>query len=1323
MFSAFTASAARITAADAECAARSFASEGRHLGVRLGLSPSSVRGSFAADGSGFYAVRMAGGGTVFLSGDDELEPVIAYTSADVDWDSLDPASPLRVLLERDVRVRRGTSAAKAKWRRLFSNGDAPYPSLLSLAAPSAASFVEPGDVRVPALVETRWNQTTDRSGSGCFNLYTPEHSFCGCVATAMAQIMRRHRWPDATHAVATKGFQCYYNDSGKVLYTQGGTYDWDRMPTDADGDRIGTDEQRRAIGRLASDAGISVRMYYTTAASSTFAILAANAFMDTWNFGQANYLNDGDGYLNGASSAANRRSVLTKALFANFDVGCPVMLGIGGVQNGVEIGHSVVADGYGYDGDVDYVHLNLGWSGSGDLWYNLPEFRAVGCDFNDVDDFVYNIFPTNGTDTAAFSGRVVDQDGKAVAGASVKVCVHGSTTPAATLTSSDTGVYGAILACGSYGKCYDVTAVSPDLSATGSVLNVKLVAPKTSGVNYSVRFTTASAASLVKCSRNVYSWGEIGNSWGNDIVLRFNERHSPTNFYVSASSGVDAPDRGTSAAPYATIQYAVTNGQLLVAGDVINVLPGVYYGCVETPETPVSIVSTDGPEVTLIDGEGRDCCYFGAANPANLLAGFTLTNGAYYGGLFVGTATNCVIVGCKCSASNAGYGGGAYAATLYGCVLHNNEAYYGGGAAQSTLVNCTVYDNWAYYAGGGIDCNCVATNSIVWRNWATDDDVIENWELYKERTRVGYVMHCPSFVYSCTTPDGFADHGGNITNDPLCVSFDVDDWRLRIGSPCAGTALDGLNMGAWQGEPIVGYVISTSVDGRGDVSPRSQFVLEGGDAVFAAEGDHPFLGFATNGVFASSDRTFVWPDVRADGTLAASFGVTNYCLDAVSGDDANDGLTWAAPLRTIFAMTQKAGRGDTARMKPGVYDGCDWCVYGVEVESTDGASATVIDGGGTNRCVYADDMTYRGVTFRNGNARTDYGGGALYGTFVDCVFSNCTAAFGGAAAGSTFTNCLVTGNSAVRYLSGPRYQGGYGGGVYECDLVNSTVVGNTASSYGGGAYLHSLGEARNSIVCGNVCSSGADYGNDVYGNRYWTMSNTIVDVDARFRDAANGDYRILPTSPAFDAGSADFVAVDHDLAGTGRVWGASVDCGCYEYHLPPGVADSDELGIAAALAQTGYRGEFAAGVPVPREYAYLVEWTLGNGLAASDLNASPTGMLSPALGADGLLALAPTDLVIRCFAPVADDWRAPDSAVSPSGCVWKVSVSLPGYDPERIREPLLKAAVGVVGSEEVDGGYSADELGQTVVPTATNVEILATTPSSATNFFIKAFVR
>ena len=66
---------------------------------------------------------------------------------------------------------------------------------LSSQAVSALGSIS--DVRVGPLLTTTWGQTGagGTGGPSCYNYYTPNHYACGCVATAIAQIMYFHRYP------------------------------------------------------------------------------------------------------------------------------------------------------------------------------------------------------------------------------------------------------------------------------------------------------------------------------------------------------------------------------------------------------------------------------------------------------------------------------------------------------------------------------------------------------------------------------------------------------------------------------------------------------------------------------------------------------------------------------------------------------------------------------------------------------------------------------------------------------------------------------------------------------------------------------------------------------------------------------------------------------------------------------------------------------------------------------------------------------------------------------------------------------------------------
>ena len=326
------------------------------------------------------------------------------------------------------------------------------------------------------------------------------------------------------------------------------------------------------------------------------------------------------------------------------------------------------------------------------------------------------------------------------------------------------------------------------------------------------------------------------------------------------------------------------------------------------------------------------------------------------------------------------------------------------------------------------------------------------------------------------------------------------------------------------------------------------------------------------------------------------------------------------------------------------------------------------------------------------------------------------------AADARAENCLVVGNRAEAYRTRWSWGGGAGGGAYNCHLFNCTVAGNSAANLGGGAYLDSGCAAVNTIVATNVCDQGFANGNDIYGMGYYETVCSISDQDAKFVDAANGDWRLSARSPCIDAGSNAFVYVERDLDGTNRIVGARVDLGCYEYcRTVPGwatpavaqdaTAAEEASAVAAAMTATGISPAKANVLSAVSQYAAFSDWAAGHGLRVGDVNASPTAFVSAALDASELLKLSGEDVQVSGFAPTGD------------GTSWKVKVALEAYDPARVNPALLKAAVGIVGAETPSGDYSAAGLNLVVTPAADGIDVNVTPPAGKNTYFMRSVVR
>ena len=405
-------SAATVTADQAKTAVQRWLSDDPALGCPIQGTVGEVRTCTPANGASFHVVKLATGGFVVTSADTRRAPVVAFSSgADLVEDD---ANPLWVLLKRDLAIRtQGESsgggaqlmgaapsevetANEAKWAKLLGGGA----QLMSAQGISSVS-----DVRVAPFVQSKWNQGTVGNGK-CYNYYTPSNYVCGCVATAGAQIMRYFCYPTAAMPQFTNP-NCAVNGTATTLTTKGGTYDWGQMPLVPDSSMTGA--QRKAIGKLTSDVGICCNMDYASDGSSAGGYMLAYALTTYFGYSSAQ-LAQWNQNTDKSGSEYTRN-----ALLSNFDAGLPVALSL----NGVDGGHEVVGDGYGYSDGTLYIHFNMGWEGFDDAWYAPPAMSTTQYDFSILNGFVYNISPNLPGNIVIYSGRVLDANGVPVEGATV----------------------------------------------------------------------------------------------------------------------------------------------------------------------------------------------------------------------------------------------------------------------------------------------------------------------------------------------------------------------------------------------------------------------------------------------------------------------------------------------------------------------------------------------------------------------------------------------------------------------------------------------------------------------------------------------------------------------------------------------------------------------------------------------------------------------------------------------------------------------------------------------------------------------------------------
>jgi hypothetical protein len=572
-----------------------------------------------------------------------------------------------------------------------------------------------------------------------------------------------------------------------------------------------------------------------------------------------------------------------------------------------------------------------------------------------------------------------------------------------------------------------------------------------------------------------------------------------------------AVDVATSLADLVLVSNGVyaTGGRLVAGGTVTNRL-------VVTNANPITIQSVNGPEVTIIRGQGPNGvaavrCVFMKNN--STLCGFTLTNGATHtstatsnqfgGAVFAvggGILSNCVLAG------NTAYsrGGGACGGTFINCAIVNNTASSGtstgGGVYGGMLTNCLVMGNVSTGNGGGlysgstiyacsaVNCiitsntvsgsslgggahNCTLRNCTITGNAAGGSGGVNEGTLYNcivyyntAATSPDYGGTSPTLNNCCTTG---SPGGSNITDEPVLASAS----HLGAGSPCAaagsfssvvGVDIDGQS---WSNPPSIGcdqYIAGTATGALFVAIIVTNTTLEQGE-VLSLTGD--IRGFPERSVWNFGDGSVITN--RPYATHAWSAG-GNYTV-----------------VLTAYNNTYPSGRSATTTVH----------VAG--------------DGGGE-----ADTNTVRYVVAGNPAAAPPYNAwsnaapdiqtairvSGIAGTTV--YVSNGVYAAGSTAAaeGTRATRVVLTNGIRVLSVNGPGVTVIDGSNNVRCaylgagtllagfTLTNGAAATGTGDvdSWGGGAYVNTGGAILSNCV---IVAGSADYGGGVYNG---TLDHCLV---------------------------------------------------------------------------------------------------------------------------------------------------------------------------------------------------------------------------------------
>ena len=329
-------------------------------------------GSTVADAgqvSGLYVFNVGtDGGFVIVSNDDRTTPILGYgDSGSIDPDNL-PAN-LRAWLQ--------SYADQIAWVKANGTNVAHRANRTNRADKPA----------VAPLITTQWDQGAP------YNKLCPTidgtKTVTGCVATTMAQIMYYHYDHNkfAASSTAIPGYTTTTKDKDKKNYTLTmtelgtTTFEWGDMTT----------TYTVASTGAAADAVAKLMLYCGTALQMTYGLSAnggSSAFSEAIPFALKTYF----GYDGGMQNCYRKNysySAWVDLIYAELEASRPVALG--GQSTGG--GHSFICDGYKYEREADYFHINWGWGGSSDGYFLLsvldPYDQGIGGS-STLDGFSYS---------------------------------------------------------------------------------------------------------------------------------------------------------------------------------------------------------------------------------------------------------------------------------------------------------------------------------------------------------------------------------------------------------------------------------------------------------------------------------------------------------------------------------------------------------------------------------------------------------------------------------------------------------------------------------------------------------------------------------------------------------------------------------------------------------------------------------------------------------------------------------------------------------------------------------------------------------------------
>jgi hypothetical protein len=351
-----------------------------------------------------YVAELNPEGFVIISADDEVEPVLGFSLQGqfpfaesghnvllhlVKWDTAGRGKALREAKAKGITTKQ-TNPATRKWETYLASKTGGFQPL----TPKPLTVQQWPPAPQNGWITTAWDQ------GGVFDDDCPNYYYTGlpvgrcdvgCTATAMAQIINYWKYPNSasftpSDAYTNKGYAPIRFDVDSSIY---GFPTFSQLNSQLSTITYSPTNYAEQAA-LCFGIGIKLKMNYGVPLSIgnffTGTYLESGAFCSDWAY--KNGFSYGSAILRGGGNVWN---TYVGNVIANMESGWPVQIAISTPDQSSR--HSVVVDGYRTDG---YFHVNVGWGGTANAWYQLPSMNTGSYNFQLVYQIVYDIAPYTG---------------------------------------------------------------------------------------------------------------------------------------------------------------------------------------------------------------------------------------------------------------------------------------------------------------------------------------------------------------------------------------------------------------------------------------------------------------------------------------------------------------------------------------------------------------------------------------------------------------------------------------------------------------------------------------------------------------------------------------------------------------------------------------------------------------------------------------------------------------------------------------------------------------------------------------------------------------